>query len=313
MTESLSAAVDPIAVFDRRLVARHRDRAAARFAEHDFLFGHVAEGLVDRLHDVRRDFPVVLDLGCRAGLLARRLAGEKGISTLVGVELSEGLARQARGSGVSVAVGDEELLPIAEESCDLVVSNLALHWVNDLPGALIQVNRTLKPDGLFLGAMLGGETLAELRQAVFEAEADMLGGVSPRVGPQADLRDLAGLLQRAGFALPVVDTDTVTVTYADVFRLIADLRGMAETATHRERRREVPPRLFWAEVARRYHERFAEPDGRIPASFQIIWLTGWAPHESQQKPLRPGSARNRLADALGAEERSAGEKAAPRK
>jgi SAM-dependent methyltransferase len=303
---------DPIAVFDRRLVARHRDRAAARFAEHDFLVAHTAEGLVDRLYDVRRDFPVALDLGCKAGGLSRRLAGVKGIETLVGVELSEGLAGRARAGGVAVAVGDEEALPIAEESCDLVVSNLALHWVNDLPGALIQVNRTLKPDGLFLGAMLGGETLAELRQAVFDAEAELLGGVSPRIGPQADLRDLAGLLQRAGFALPVVDTDIVTVTYADAFRLIGDLRGMAETAAHRERRREIPPRLVWAEVARRYHERFAEPDGRIPARFQVMWLSGWAPHESQQKPLRPGSARTRLADALGTEERSAGEKAAPR-
>jgi len=309
----MTKAADPIAVFDRALVARHRERAAARFAQHDFLFAHVAEGLVDRLYDVRRGFPTVLDLGCHAGGLARRLAGEKGIETLVGVELSEGLARRARDAGVAVAVGDEELLPVAEESCDLVISNLALHWVNDLPGALIQVNRALKPDGLFLAAMLGGETLAELRQAMVEAEQDLIGGVSPRVGPQSDLRDLASLLQRAGFALPVVDSDVVTVTYDTAFRLIADLRGMAQTATHRERRPAIPPRAFWPEVARRYHERHAGPDGRIPATFQVMWLTGWAPHESQQKPLRPGTARHRLADALGTTEETTGVKAAPRR
>jgi len=304
---AMTDAPDTMTVFDRRLVRRRRDRAAAGLDGHDFLFAHVAEALVDRLFDVRRDFPRVLDLGCHGGSFARALAGRKGVETLVQADLSPAMAARAAAAGHPAVAADEELLPFADGTFDLVVSALSLHWVNDLPGALIQVNHALRPDGLFVAAMLGGETLRELRRALMDAELAVSGGVSPRLSPFADLRDAAGLLQRAGFALPVADVDTLTVTYPDAFRLFADLRGMGETGAALARNPAPPPRALWPETARRYHELYAVPDGRIPATFQILWLTGWAPHESQQKPLRPGSARTRLADALGAAEHDAGD------
>lgn len=204
---------------------------------------------------------------------------------------------------------DEEALPFADGSLDLIVSALALQSVNDLPGALAQIRRALKPDGLFLAALLGGETLTELRQSFAAAEAEIDGGVSPRVAPFADLRDLGALLQRAGFALPVVDTDRVTVRYATAFDLMRDLRGMGATNALTERRRVPMKRATLLRMASIYAERFGDPDGRLRASFDIVWLSGWAPHESQQQPLRPGSAKARLADALKTSELPAGEKA----
>ncbi len=300
-------------VFDRRLVRRRRDRAAAGLGGHDFLLARVAEGLVERLFDVRRDFPRVLDLGCHDGAFARALAGRKGMVTLVQADLSPALAARAAATGCPAVAADEELLPFADGAFDLVVSALSLHWVNDLPGTLVQVNHALRPDGLFMAAMLGGDTLVELRRALMEAELAVAGGVSPRVSPFADLRDAAGLLQRAGFALPVADVDTLTVTYPDAFRLFTDLRGMGETNAALARNPKPPPRALWLEAARRYHDLYAGPDGRIPATVQILWLAGWAPHESQQKPLRPGTARTRLADALDAVEQDAGDVAEPRR
>jgi SAM-dependent methyltransferase len=207
--------------------------------------------------------------------------------------------------------GDEELLPFADSSFDLAVSNLSLHWVNDLPGALLQLRRALKPDGLFIGAMLGGETLFELRRCLMEAELDLTGGVTARISPFAEVRDAGGLLQRAGFTLPVVDSDTITVTYESAFKLMADLRGMGETNAGLNRRRHPTPRALMVDAARRYAELYSEPDGRVTATFQILYLAGWAPHESQQKPMKPGTAQIRLADALKVEERSAGDKAEP--
>ena len=204
---------------------------------------------------------------------------------------------------------DEEALPFGRETLDLVLSNLSLHWVNDLPGALIQIRNALKPDGLFLAAMLGGDTLTELRQALMEAEIAETGGASPRVSPFADLSDAASLLQRAGFALPVADSDTITVTYPDAFALMRDLRRMGEAGAVRERPKHASPRRLMFAAAERYAELFADADGRIPATFQILYLTGWAPAASQQKPLRPGSAETRLADALDTKEESTGEKA----
>ncbi len=292
-------------VFDRRVVRQHRERAARGWAAHDFLFAHVAEALADRLLDVRRDFPRVLDLGCHGGELSRALAGRKGIESLIACDLAPAMAVRAKAAaGVPTVAGDEEWLPFAEGVFDLVVSNLSLHWVNDLPGALIQIRRTLAPDGLLLATMLGGDTLTELRRALIEAELEIAGGVSPRLSPFADARDAAGLLQRAGFALPVVDSDTLTVTYDSAFKLLADLRGMGETQAGLNRNPRPPPRALWAETARRYHGLFAGPDGRIPATFQVITLTGWAPAASQPKPLRPGSAAARLAAALGTAEHS---------
>ncbi len=298
-------------VFDRRLVRRHRDRAAPGLDAHDFLFRHVAEAIGERLDDVARRFPTVLDLGCHGGEMAAVLTARGGIDRIVQCDLSEAMARRAAANGCPTAVADEEYLPFAEASFDLVVSNLSLHWVNDLPGALIQIRRALKPDGLFLGAMVGDGTLAELREALMAAELSLSGGVSPRLSPFADLRDAAGLLQRAGFALPVADMEPVEVDYESAFRLFADLRGMGETHAALARNPAPPPRMLWAETARRYAERHADADGRVPATFRVIHLLGWAPHESQPKPLRPGSAATRLADALGTEEQPAGEKAGP--
>jgi len=201
------------------------------------------------------------------------------------------------------------MLPFGDATIDLVVSALALQFANDLPGVLVQIRRALKPDGLFLAALLGGETLTELRQSFAEAESDIEGGVSPHVAPFADLRDLGALLQRAGFALPVTDADRVTVRYDTVFALMHDLRRMGATNALLARRRTPLRRATLLRMAEIYARRFADADGRVRATFEIVWLSGWAPHPDQQQPLRPGSAKTRLADALGAREISAGEKA----
>lgn len=286
---------DIMTVFDRALVRRHRDRAAPGFAGFNFLMEEVAERLADRLEDVRRDFPTTLDLGCRDGTLGRVLAGRKGIETLVSCDLSPAFAAQASCPAVAA---DEEALPFADGAFDLVVSALDLHWVNDLPGALLQIRRSLKPDGFFCAAMLGGETLMELRRCLIDAELELSGGISPRVSPFAEIRDAGRLLQRAGFALPVVDSDTLTVTYSDALALMRDLRGMGETNTVLARRKVPARRELLFDAARRYAEHYAEEDGRIPATFQILYLAGWAPHESQQQPLAPGSGQIPLSDAI---------------
>lgn len=302
----------PHAPFDRRAVRRHRDRAAARLGEHDFLFREVADRLTDRLSDLTRRFPRALDLGCHGGEIARTVAGRGGIETLIQSDLSPAMSRHAVGNGHPTLCADEEALPFGPGTFDLVMSNLSLHWVNDLPGALAQIRHCLRPDGLFLAALLAGDTLAELRGSLIEAELALKSGASPRVSPIADMRDLAGLLQRAGFALPVVDSDTITVSYADPFRLMRDLRGMGESNAVAARQRGFAARDLFFDAACRYRERYGDAQGRVRATFQIVYLTAWAPHESQQKPLRPGSARARLADALGAEERPAGERPAPK-
>ena len=211
-----------------------------------------------------------------------------------------GLSRQrlAASDGPRV-VADEERLPFTEASLDLVVSLLSLHWTNDLVGALVQVRRALRPDGLFIGAMLGGATLTELRQSLLIAESEIGRGAGARVSPFADGFDGAGLLQRAGFALPVADVDRITVRYDHPIKLMADLRAMGETSALIDRPREPLTRAVLARTAEVYAERFALPDGRIPATFEIVTLTGWAAHDSQQKPLKPGSAKMRLADAIG--------------
>jgi len=206
-------------------------------------------------------------------------------------------------------VADEEMLPLKAASVDLVLSAMALHWVNDLPGSLVQICRALKPDGLFLAALLGGETLWQLRQALAQAESDVEGGLSPRVSPFADLRDAAGLLQRAGFAMPVADAEPIEVRYPDALALMRDLRAMAETNAVRDRRTGLTPRETMARAAAIYAERHRGADGRLPATFDVLYLHGWAPHAAQPRPLQPGAATSRLADALGTIERPAGEKA----
>lgn len=302
---AMPAPTSPMQIFDRALLAQRRNRAAANFDNHDFLIRRVMEEFSDRLAAVARTFPLALDLGSHKGALKLATLDPGKIERIVSTDLSP--AMLAQGEGARVAA-DEERLPFRDGSFDLIASALSLHWVNDLPGTLIQIRRALRPDGLFIGAMFGGDTLTELRQSLAEAEIEREGGLSPRVSPFADLRDMGSLMQRAGFALPVVDTDRVTVRYADMFRLMAELRGMGETNVLTERRRAPLKRSTLARAAEIYGEKFGLPDGRIPATFEIVMLAGWAPHESQQKPLKPGSATSRLADALGTSERPAGEK-----
>lgn len=306
-------------VFDRRAVRAHRERAARRFADHDFLFREAAERLAERLDDVARVFPRALDLGARTGVLAPLLSSRAGIETLIQCDLSPAMMRAARarpcakeGPRRAVVVADEEFLPFAEGSFDLIVSCLSLHWTNDLPGALLQARRALKPDGLFLATLLGGETLVELRQALLDAELAETGGAGPRVSPFADLRDAAALLQRAGFALPVADSDTITVEYENALDLMRDLRGMGEANAVVERRKDFSRRSTLLRAAAIYEDRFGrEGTGRMPATFQILTLTAWAPAASQPKPLKPGSAKLRLAEALDAVEMKAGERPPP--
>lgn len=294
-------------IFDRDLLRRRRDRAARRAAADapDFLLSWVAEDIADRLSVVTRSFPSVLNLGAHTGGLGRALRRLPGVETVLDADTSAEMLKACDGPSVLV---DEEALPFADATFDLVVSGLSLQHVNDLPGALIQIRRCLKPDGLFIGALLGGATLQELRSALTDAEIEIAGGVSPRVAPFADVRDLGGLLQRAGFALPVTDADTLTVTYETAFALMRDLRGMGATNVLVERRKVPSKRALFLRAAEIYQERFAEPDGRVRATFEIVTLTAWAPDESQQKPLKPGSAKVRLADALGTAERPAGDK-----
>src|SRR6185437_14658330 len=295
---------DPMRVFDRRAVRLHRARAARAPDAADFLIKESAERLADRLDDVTRRFPLALDLGCRDGVLARLLNGRGGVLTLVQADAALAYVQRLP-AGVPRLVAEAEALPFRRHSFDLVLSNLELHWANDLPGALLQLRHMLKPDGLLLAALLGGETLAELGRALIEAELAEEGGIGPRVSPSADIRDIGMLLQRAGFALPVVDSDTVAVTYPDALALMHDLRAMGETNAASERRRGFTRRATLARTAAIYGERFGAGDGRIRASFEIITLTAWAPHESQPQPLAPGSATQRLADALDAVERPA--------
>jgi SAM-dependent methyltransferase len=298
------AMTDPL-IFDRDLLGRRRARAA-RLGPATFLLDQVAGDLAERLSVVLRRFEIAVDLGTPADAVRRALAASNAIGTWLTVgPVSDQLTKHL-GSRV---VADEEALPLRDQSVDLVVSALALQFINDLPGALVQIRRALKADGLFLAALIGGETLTELRQSFAAAEAEIEGGVSPRVTPFADVRDIGILLQRAGFALPVTDVDRIVVRYASPFALMNDLRRMGATNVLVERRRSPLRRATLARTVEVYGNRFADPDGRVRATFDIVWLSGWAPHESQQKPLKPGSATHRLADALGTLEIPAGEKA----
>jgi SAM-dependent methyltransferase len=291
-------------IFDRRLLRVRRERARALGPE-TFLLDRVAAELGERLAAVLRTFERAVDLGTPTDAVRRVLAASGKIATIVAAEPA---ATRLDTSSLRVAA-DEEALPFADGALDLVVSALALQFVNDLPGTLIQIRRALKADGLLLAALIGGDSLNELREAFAEAESEVEGGVSPRVAPFADVRELGALLQRAGFALPVVDSDRLTVRYPTALALMRDLRRMGATNVLRERQRTPLKRATLARVADIYASRFADADGRLRASFEIVWLLGWVPHESQQKPLKPGSAAQRLADALGAKEISTGEKA----
>jgi SAM-dependent methyltransferase len=267
-------------LFDRALL-RMRQSRALKQERATFLLDRVAEDMEERLHAVLREFADVADVWTPGTALRTPSRDRFKSVTQIGLDDSE-----------------QETLPLQPESLDLVVSGLAFQFVNDLPGVLTQIRRALRPDGLLLAAMIGGDTLTELRQSFAAAEAELEGGVSPRVAPFADLRDVGALLQRAGFALPVTDVDRIVARYDSAFALMADLRRMGATNTLVERRRTPTRRATMLRMAQIYGERFADPDGRIRATFDVVWLSGWAPHESQQKPLQPGSAKVSLADAV---------------
>jgi len=263
---------DNIQIFDRSLLKARRDRTQSKFQDYAFLHDWAHKQLQDRLCDIKRDF-------------------------------------QSKKEFTADDFDSEfEALGLQNNSLDLTSCVLNLHCVNDLPGVLSQIKAALKPDGLFIAAMFGGETLYELRESLMKAEMDLKDGVSPRVFPFADKQQMGGLLQRADFALPVVDSEIITVTYDNMFKLMHDLRGMAESNIIHERSKVNPGKAFFMKAAEYYQDKFAEDDGKIVASFEVIFLIGWAPHESQQKPLAPGSAKNRLADALSTQEIKAGER-----
>ena len=285
----------PIAPFDRALLDHRRRRALARpRAGADFLLETIAAELADRLSLIQRRFGVGVDLAGHTGALARHLEAGGQVDRVVRIERDAGLLA---GAGQAV-VADEEALPLGDASVDLVASALSLHLTNDTPGALVQIRRALRPDGLLLAALFGGDTLAELREALLSAEAEIAGGASPRIAPFMDLREAGALLQRAGFALPVIDSDRLTVRYPSMFELMADLRAMGMSNMLAARSRLPARRDLFPRAAMRYAERFSDPDGRVRATFEVIYLSGWRPHESQQKPLKPGSAQASLADAL---------------
>lgn len=282
-------------VFDQTLIAARRLRALKAGDEKaSFLLDLVGQDLAERLSVVERQFDAAVELHGYTGATARALLATGKIGTLRRVETDAAFAAP----GEDLLVSPLETVPLAPASVNLVVSPLSLHLTNDTPGVFIQVRRALKPDGLFLAAIPGAGTLQELRSVLLEAESEVTGGAGPRVVPFADVRDMGGLLQRAGFALPVADTETYTVRYASLFSLMKDLRAMGMTNPLAARSRKPLPRAVFLRAAELYAQRYADADGRIRATFSIIFISGWAPHESQQKPLKPGSAKARLADAL---------------
>ncbi len=279
-------------IFDRSQLRRNRERCATRFENHNFLFKWVEQELLSRLNDIKRSFPEALQIGARTSKNFTKNAGQAAhIQNLTTMDISKALLQ---GRAETTLLGDEENLPFTQDTLDMVFSALNLHSVNDLPGCLTQINKALKPDGLFLAAMLGGKSLHELRCALTYAELEIKGGVSPRVSPFADKQQMGGLLQRAGFALPVVDSDVITVTYDTMFELLHDLRGMGEGNIITARDKRYAGRSLFMEAARYYADHFKEPNGRIRTSFEIIFLIGWAPHSSQPQPLKPGSATHSL-------------------
>ncbi|KAL6905484.1 hypothetical protein ACP4OV_003085 [Aristida adscensionis] len=291
-----------VKIFDRDLKRRHRDRAAwAASAAADPLADAVAENLLDRLEDCRKAFPSALFLGGSAGAVRRSLRGRGGIEKLIMMDMSTDMVRKwrdvddATGDGLEThfVVGDEEFLPIKES--DLIVSCLGLHWTNDLPGAMIQCRLALKPDGLFLAAILGGETLKELRIACTIAQMEREGGISPRMSPLAQVRDAGNLLTRAGFTLPGVDVDQYTVKYNSALELVEHLRAMGETNALLQRN-PVLKRDTALATAAIYQSMFGLEDGSVPATFQVMYMTGWKEHPSQQKAKRRGSATVSFSD-----------------
>jgi len=294
-------------LFDMRALRWNRQRAAASYDKFAFLKDEAALRLVDRVDLMRREFDICLDLGSHDGRLSQHLSPLGKIRTLVQSDPAAGFSNNFFSNDINhrstpFAVHDFTTLPFADKSFDGIFSCLNFHWVDDLPGLLLQIRRLLRPDGLCLVNLLGGDSLHELRASLIAAEQDITGGFSPRCAPMSDIRDVGGLLRRAGLALPVADSDRLTVNYSNMFRLMKDLRGMGEQNALLARLRHPTRRAVFLRAAEIYQDKFGQANGSIPATFEIITLTGWAPHESQQKPLRPGSATTRLASAIGSNE-----------
>lgn len=293
-----------IEIFNRRLVKERRNRFAKHLRQYNFLHNWVGEQIADRLDDIKREFPSTLLMSARCDdAITDKIVESGKITSVLSMDLSSKMVSAFSGKAF---VADEELLPIKENSLDAAVSILNLHTINDLPGALIQINRALKPDGVFIGSMFGGETLFELREALNHAEMKLKGGMSPRVAPFADMQQMASLMQRGGYALPVVDSEIIKISYNSMFDLMKDIRFMAEANSISARAKTLTSRSIMMEAAQYYDENFAEGNGKVYASFEVIFLIGWAPHESQQQPLRPGSAQNSLASALNTKEINTG-------
>ena len=293
----------PPILIDRDQVSRQRDRAASGFDDVDFLKTAVAERIMDRLDMIRRDLPNVLEVGCHTGGLTSQLLAHPKIKTVTAFDPSPKMAQiTADRFGIEVAAAPFEDIPFEDRKFDAVVSAFALHWSNDLPGSLIQLAKRLNPDGVLLVALAGGETLSALRNCLASAESEVSGGMSPRVLPMGDIRDMGGLIGRAGLTMPVADSDTITVTYPHIFKLMAELRAMGEGNAMTDRLKVPTSRQVFLRAAEMYHQQYGDDQGRLPVDFEIITLTGWSPDANQPKPLKPGSAEARLADALGTTE-----------
>ncbi len=323
----------PQQLFDKRALRRNRARWVEVFARHDALYEETAQSLIERLSFIKRDFKTVLEMhSCNATVAKALLKADpcrtiiRNITPLPSGGAGRGPVREIDKplptdnscpplyslpkGGEYFCSFDEEFLPFGENSFDLIISHLGLHWANDVPGALIQARHALKPDGFFIAMLLGGETLQELRASLYEAENELRGGVSPRIAPFMDLRDGAALLQRAGFTLPVADREKYTFTYPDIFALMKELRGMGEAHVGVQKDRRFAPRQLFTRAGEIYRERFPAENG-IRASFEVLVLSGWAAHASQQKPLQPGTATQRMAEALGTQEITTPESAPP--
>ena len=293
-------------LFDRKLLRERRARFAHEIAARELVLAHVAREIAERVALMLRPFPLALDLGAYHGLLGRKVAGLPSVGAMIYAESALAFAALCPRPAL---VCDEDLLPFKGAGLNLIVSELALHRVNDLPGALIQIRRALAPDGLFMAALLGSGALFELREALIEAEAEAQGGASPRIAPFGDVRAYGALLQRAGFALPVADAETLTVLYASPGEVMREIRALGGGNVLLARSRRPLARHTLKRAEDIYRTRHGTPDGKVKASFEIVYLSGWGPDESQQKPLKPRSAAQRLADALGTTELPAGDKA----
>ena len=292
----------PPKIFDRGAIARNRARAAHMSDSPKALLNDNRRQLLDRLLDVKRTFRTALSLGCRSGETAKVLAQDHAVETVVTSDFSEEFTRQAQQKGFLSVACDEEWIPFGSEVFDLIIAEHSLHWTNDLPGSLIQLRRCLQPDGLFLASLFGGATLHELRDSLIEAESSLLGGITPRVSPFVDVRDAGNLLQRAGYALPVADTDIIVHEFDRLDDLFDELRQMGENNAIQERSKGLTTRRLFDTAEDIYRTRHSAENGKLRATFEIVTLTAWAPSDTQQKPLSPGSAHNRLSDALGSEE-----------